>query len=124
MRARKGFTLIELMLVVIIIGALAAMVIPRMAGRSKQARIACVKADIMSNIPLGLDLYELDNGTYPSTDQGLNALLSKPSGSPLPTNWNGPYLKRKPIDPWGNLYQRKINVLTTIPSPFLKLLAH
>lgn len=100
-----GFTLIELMLVIIIMGVLAAMVVPRMAGRSEQARIARVEADIISNIPLSLDLYELDNGTYPSTEQGLKALLMKPTGIPEPVNWNGPYLKRKPVDPWGSPYQ-------------------
>ncbi|MCF7870594.1 MAG: type II secretion system major pseudopilin GspG [Candidatus Omnitrophica bacterium] len=102
---KHAFTLIELMLVVVILGALAAMIVPRMAGRSQQAKISIAKADIMSNIPSALDLYELDNGAYPSTEQGLDALLSKPAGSPQPNNWNGPYLKKKPIDPWGSEYQ-------------------
>jgi general secretion pathway protein G len=101
----NAFTLIELMLVVVILGALAAMIVPRMAGRSQQAKISIAKADIVSNIPSALDLYELDNGTYPSTGQGLDALLSKPAGSPTANNWNGPYLKKKPIDPWGSEYQ-------------------
>jgi general secretion pathway protein G len=104
-KIQNAFTLIELMLVVVIVGALAAMIVPRMAGRSQQAKVSIAKADILSNIPSSLDLYELDNGTYPSTEQGLDALLSKPSGSSEATNWQGPYLKKRPIDPWGSEYQ-------------------
>jgi len=101
---RSGFTLIELMLVVIIIGTLAALVVPRLAGRAEQSRITAAKADIFSNIPLALDLYELDNGTYPSTQQGLDALINNPTTPPLAKNWNGPYIKKRPVDPWGNPY--------------------
>ena len=100
----KGFTLIELMLVVIIIGALIAMVMPRLTGRGEQARVTAAEADIKANIATGLKLYELDNGSFPSTEEGLSALLSKP-GSVI--NWNGPYLERKPLDPWGREYQYK-----------------
>jgi len=100
----KGFTLIELMLVVIIIGALIAMVMPRLTGRGEQARVTAAEADIKANIATGLKLYELDNGGFPSTEEGLSALLSKP-GSAI--NWNGPYLERKPLDPWGREYQYK-----------------
>ena len=105
--AQYGFTLIELMIVVIIIAALAAMVIPRLSGRSEQAKIAIATADISSNIGMALKLYELDNGNFPTTEQGLNALLSKSSSNPVPANWNGPYLEIKPIDPWKNPYQYK-----------------
>jgi len=98
----KGFTLIELMLVVIIIGVLVSMVAPRLAGKTKQARVAAAKADIEANISLALDLYEVDNGNYPTTDEGLNALRTKPGSA---DNWNGPYLKKKAIDPWGNPYK-------------------
>ncbi len=100
-----GFTLIELMLVVIIIGALVAMVMPRLAGRSEQAKVSAAKADIMTNIATGLRLYELDNGRYPtSVEGGLEALLTKPGSA---ANWNGPYLEKKPVDPWGKEYQYK-----------------
>lgn len=102
-----GFTLIELMIVVIIIAALAAMVIPRLSGRTEQAKIAIAEADINSNIAMALKLYELDNGNFPTTEQGLNALFSKPGSSPAPSNWKGPYLEKKPIDPWKNPYQYK-----------------
>ncbi|OGW84394.1 MAG: type II secretion system protein GspG [Omnitrophica bacterium RIFCSPLOWO2_01_FULL_45_10] len=99
-----GFTLIELMLVVIIISILGAMVIPRLAGRTEQARHAAAKADIEVNIGTALDLYELDNESYPTTEEGLNALLVKPASA---GNWRGPYLKKRPIDPWGRPYDYK-----------------
>ncbi len=104
---KKGFTLIELMVVVIIISALAAMVVPRLTGRTEQARIAIADSDINSNIATALKLYELDNGNYPTTEQGLNALLSKPSSAPVPLSWNGPYLEKRPVDPWKNEYKYK-----------------
>ena len=104
MKSYKGFTLVEILLVVVIIGALVAMVMPRLAGRSEQARVAACRADINANIATGLKLYELDNGAYPTSGEGLNALLVKPSSA---INWNGPYLERKPIDPWRREYQYK-----------------
>jgi general secretion pathway protein G len=104
-KGQKGFTLIELMLVVIIIGALVAMVMPRLAGRSEQAKVKAAEADITANIATALKLYELDNGAYPSdSDGGLNALLTKPATA---GNWNGPYLEKKPVDPWGREYKYK-----------------
>ncbi|HIE36480.1 MAG TPA: type II secretion system protein GspG [Candidatus Omnitrophica bacterium] len=99
---KKGFTLIELMLVVIIISALVTMVLPRLTGRSEQARIAAARADINVNIATALKLYELDNGAFPATEEGLDALFHKPASAP---NWNGPYLEKKPIDPWGREYK-------------------
>ena len=101
----KGFSLIEIILVVIIIATLSAMVVPRLTGRSEQARQTAAKADIEVNIPTALKLYELDNGFLPVSDQGLDALLHKPSSSPTPENWNGPYLEKPPVDPWGRPYQ-------------------
>ena len=100
-----GFTLIEMMLVVIIIATLAAMVIPRLSGRSEQAKVQAAQADVSANIPTALKLYELDNGRFPSAeDGGLNALINKPSSA---NNWNGPYIEKKPIDPWGREYVYK-----------------
>ena len=98
--------MIEIMLVVIIIGILAAMVIPNLSGRGEQARVAASKADIDSNLSTALDLYEVDVGQHPTTDQGLKALLEKPTASPVPENWRGPYLKKKklPTDPWSKPY--------------------
>ncbi|MFA4988554.1 MAG: type II secretion system major pseudopilin GspG [Candidatus Omnitrophota bacterium] len=107
MREKKGFTLIELMLVVVIIGVLGAMVLPRLAGRSDQAKTAVAKSDINANIATALDLYELDNGRYPTTEQGLSALSTKPGDLSEGANWNGPYLKKEPLDPWGKAYQYK-----------------
>ena len=105
-RTKSGFTLIEIMLVIIIIGILVAMVVPNFAGRGEQARRAAARADIEANLSTGLDLYELDSGRYPTTEQGLNALIEKPASAPAPANWNGPYLKKKkiPLDPWGRAY--------------------
>lgn len=104
-RRNEGFTLVEILMVVIIIGTLMAMAIPRLSGRSDQARIAACKADVTVNIPTALKLYELDNGFFPSTDQGLSSLLKKPTTEPTPENWNGPYLEKMPVDPWGRPYQ-------------------
>ena len=101
---RRAFTLIEIMLVVVIIGALAAMVIPRLTGRSEQAKVAVAKSDISSLLPTALKLYELDNGFFPTTSQGLDALVRPPSTSPEPPNWNGPYIEKEPVDPWNHPY--------------------
>ncbi len=106
LKNKKAFTLIEILLVVVIIGVLVAMVVPNLAGKGEQARKSAAKADIEANLATALDLYELECGRYPTTDQGLAALLEKPSATPVPSNWNGPYLKKKkiPVDPWGNPY--------------------
>ncbi len=102
---RAGFTLIELLVVVVIIGILAAVVGPRFFGKTEQAKVAAAKAQI-ENFSISLDSYQLDTGDYPSTQQGLQALITKPSSPPIPKNWRGPYLRKKdvPLDPWGNPY--------------------
>jgi general secretion pathway protein G len=103
---KRGFTLIEIMLVVIIIGILVAMIVPNIAGRSEQARKTAARTDIESNLSTALDLYRMDVGQYPTSEQGLDALINQPTSAPVPTQWNGPYLKKKkiPKDPWGRDY--------------------
>ncbi len=106
-RQPRGFTLIEIMVVITILGILAALIVPRVVGRTDDARIAAAKQDIAS-IMQALKLYRLDNGAYPTTEQGLKALIAKPTLEPLPSNWKqGGYLERNsmPKDPWGNEYK-------------------
>ncbi len=104
-RKQRGFTLIEIMVVVVILGILAALVVPQVMNRPDQAKVTVAKGDIKA-IGAALDMYKLDNYSYPSTQQGLEALVEKPSGNPQAKNWNRDgYLKRVPKDPWGNEYQ-------------------
>lgn len=98
---RSGFTFVEILLVVVIIGILASMVLPRFVGRSEEARQAAASADINASIATALDMFELDNGQYP---EKLDDLITKPGYA---TNWNGPYLKKKPVDPWKRPYVYK-----------------
>lgn len=103
--SNRGFTLIEIMVVVVILGILASMIVPKIMGRPEQAKIVKAKQDILA-IENALDLYKLDNSTYPTNDQGLSALVSKPTTDPIPDNWkSGGYLKAIPVDPWGHPYQ-------------------
>lgn len=101
----SGFTLIEVMVVVVILGILAAIIVPKIMSRPEQARIVKVKQDIMA-IQSALDLYKLDNSVYPTTDQGLAALVTKPTTPPIPRDWKSDgYLQELPMDPWGETYQ-------------------
>ncbi len=103
--AQRGFTLIEIMVVVVIMGILAALVVPKLMGRADDARIAAAKQDI-STIMQAMKLYKLDNQRYPTTEQGLQALTIKPSSGPAANGWKaGGYLDKLPKDPWGYQYQ-------------------
>jgi general secretion pathway protein G len=103
-RKISGFTLIEVMVVVVILSILAAIVVPRIMDRPEQARITKAKSDIRA-LEAALNLYRLDNMTYPTTDQGIDALVTQPTDAPEPKNWKqGGYLDRVPSDPWGNAY--------------------
>jgi general secretion pathway protein G len=101
-RLPRGFTLVEIMVVVVILGILAALIVPRVVGRTDDARAVAAKQDIAA-VMGALKLYRLDNGRYPSNEQGLPALVAKPQSTPVPTNWKQ-YLDRIPKDPWGNVY--------------------
>jgi len=100
----RGFTLIEVMVVVVILGLLAAIIVPKVMSRPDEARVVAAKADIAA-INQALKLYRLDNTFYPSTEQGLQALVQRPATQPVPANWKqGGYLDRVPKDPWGREY--------------------
>jgi len=101
----RGFSLIEVMVVVVILGILAALVVPRIISRPEEAKITKAKQDVLS-IQTAMDLYRLDNGFYPSTDQGIKALVTKPTSDPVPQNWkSGGYLRSVPKDPWDRPYR-------------------
>ena len=101
----RGFTLIEIMVVVVIMGILAALVVPKLMGRTDDARIIAAKQDI-ATVMQALKLYKLDNQRYPTTEQGLQALITKPTVGTIPNGWKtGGYLDKLPKDPWGNPYQ-------------------
>ncbi|WP_304439484.1 type II secretion system major pseudopilin GspG [Acidovorax sp. Leaf160] len=102
-RVAAGFTLIELMVVLVIIGVLAALIVPNVLDRADDARSTAARTDI-TNIVQALKLYRLDNQRYPTAEQGLQALIAKPSTGPVPGNWR-PYLEKLPNDPWGRPYQ-------------------
>jgi general secretion pathway protein G len=99
----RGFTLVEVMVVVVILGVLAMLIVPRVVGRTDEARAAAARHDI-SALAQTLKLYRLDNGRYPTNEQGLDALVTRPERAPVPSNWK-PYLDKLPLDPWGRPYR-------------------
>ncbi|WOP16283.1 type II secretion system major pseudopilin GspG [Ottowia sp. SB7-C50] len=103
LRRAAGFTLIELMVVLVIIGVLAALIVPNVLDRTDDARATAARTDV-NNIMQALKLYKLDNQRFPSAEQGLQALVQRPTAPPVPTNWK-PYLEKLPNDPWGRPYQ-------------------
>ena len=104
MKKQKGFTLIEILVVVSILAILGALVVPKIMDRPNEARVVAAKQDIQA-IVAALKLYKLDNGRFPTNEQGLKALIEKPGNDPVPNNWKtGGYLEKTPKDPWGNNY--------------------
>ena len=103
-RRRSGFTLLELVVVIIVLGLLAGLVAPQIIGRLSEAKSTTARTQV-ELLSVGRDGYRLDNGSYPTTEQGLAALREKPTRSPVPANWRGPYLRKDvPVDPWGRAY--------------------
>ena len=102
-RVMRGFTLIELMVVLVIIGVLAALIVPNVLDRTDDARATAARTDV-NNLVQALKLYKLDNQRYPTAEQGLEALVRKPTAGAVPPNWK-PYLDKLPADPWGRPYQ-------------------
>lgn len=101
-RAQRGFTLIEILVVIAILAILGALVVPKIMSRPDEARVVAAKQDVQALVQ-SLKLYKLDNGVYPSTEQGLKALVEKPTAGQIPGNWKS-YLDKLPNDPWGNAY--------------------
>ncbi|HEY1392385.1 MAG TPA: type II secretion system major pseudopilin GspG [Methylibium sp.] len=102
-RRARGFTLIEVMVVLVIIGVMAALIAPSVLRRVDEARVTAARTDI-NTLMQALKLYKLDNQRFPTGEQGLQALVAKPTTGPIPSNWK-PYLEKLPVDPWGNPYQ-------------------
>lgn len=101
----RGFTLIEIMVVIVIIGIIGALIVPNIVGRQDQAQVTAAESDLRA-LGNALEMYKLDNSAYPSTEQGLEALVERPTGFPEPRNWQaGGYVRSLPTDPWGNPYQ-------------------
>jgi general secretion pathway protein G len=101
-KLQRGFTLIEILVVIVILAILGALVVPKIMNRPDEARVVAARQDVQA-IVQALKLYKLDNGSYPTTEQGLKALVEKPTSGQIPTNWKS-YLDKLPMDPWGHAY--------------------